>query len=261
MSLWSVPGLVELAFLFAAGASPLPPVKARPRSAATAAASHQLVERADAADNADKPDEAIDLLRQAVAAEPANHQARVALAAALLDQQHPDEALAILTQLHDARCRACLRAVTDFVVRMHDSMGDPTLRGKLDALVTNVHGRPTPVSRAADAVWKAFERQDWRLLAPYIGDRTRIKTIETLTDDPNEAESSVALSPARMRAWFETQVSLDLHRDENWFCNDRCCKYWSWYQGRGDVTNYLERICFDTSSGRPILTRLEWESG
>jgi hypothetical protein len=30
-------------------------------------------------------------------------------------ERHPDEALAILTELRDARCRACLRAVTDFV--------------------------------------------------------------------------------------------------------------------------------------------------
>jgi hypothetical protein len=259
MSVWCVPGLVGLAFLFAAGGSALPPVTARPRSAATAAASHQLVERAAAAERADKADEAIALLRQAVAAEPANHDARVALAAALLEQ-HPDEALAILTQLRDGRCRACLRAVTDFVGGYLPT-DDATVRGALESLASSAHGRPTGVSRTADAVWKAFVRKDWTLLAPYIGDRTRIKTVGTASDDPTEAVSSVALSPARMRAWFDVQVYLDLHRDESWFCNDRCCEYWSWNQGRFDVTNYLERICFDTRSGRPILTRLEWESG
>ena len=238
MTLWSVPGLVELALLFAAGASGLPPVTERPRSAATAAASHRLVERANAAERADKTDEAIELLRQAVAAEPANHDARVALAAVLL-AQHPDEALAILTQLRDGRCRACLRAVTDFVEG--HSTDDATARGALESLARNAHGRPTRVSRTADAVWKAFEQKDWRLLAPYIGDRTRIKTIGTATDDPTEAVRSDALSPARMRAWFERQTSLDLHRDEAWFCNDRCCEYWSWNGSRNDVTNYLEK--------------------
>jgi hypothetical protein len=258
MSVRSVPGLVELAFFFAAGASALPPVTTRPRSAATAAASHQLVERADEAERADKTDEAIALLRQAVAAEPANHDARVALADALLEQ-HLDEAVAILTQLRDARCRACLRAVTDFVER--HSTDDATARSALESLASSAHGRPTRLSRTADAVWKAFERKDWTLLAPYIGDRTSIKTVNTATDDPTEEVRSVALSPARMRAWFERQMGLDLHRDEAWFCNDRCCEYWSWNPSRNDVTNYLERLCFDTSSGRPILTRLEWESG
>ena len=64
-----------------------------------------------------------------------------------------------------------------------------------------------------------------------------------------------------MRAWFEIQKGLDLQRDESWFCNDRCCDYWSWNGSRNDVTNYLERICFDMKGARPILTRLEWESG
>src|SRR3954465_15205778 len=146
MSLWCVPGLVELALLCAAGvaASGLPPVTARPRSAATSAASRQLVERADAAERGDKADEAIAVLRQAVAGEPANHGARVALAASLLER-HPDEALAILTELRDARCRACLTAVIDFVGRMHDSTDDATVRGALEALARSAHGRTTRV--------------------------------------------------------------------------------------------------------------------
>jgi hypothetical protein len=37
-----------------------------------------------------------------------------------------------------------------------------------------------------------------------------------------------SLSPARTRAWFERQAYLDLHRDESWFCTDRCCEYWWW---------------------------------
>jgi len=262
MSLWSMAGLVELALFCTAGAaaSGLPPVTARPKSAAAAAASRQLVERAAAAEREDKADEAIALLRQAVAAEPANHAARVALAASVLER-HPDEALAILTELSEARCRACLRAVTDFVGGRHDSTEDATLRGKLEALARDAHGRPTGVSRAADAVWKAFERKEWRLLAPYVGDKTRIKTIGTASDDPAEEVRSIALSRARTRAWFERQAYLDLHRDESWFCTDRCCEYWSWNGSRNDVTYYLERICFDTTGARPILTRLEWESG
>lgn len=262
MSFWSLPLLVELALFCAAGAaaSGLPPVKERPRNAATSAASRQLVRRADAAERADRPDKAIALLRQAVAAEPANHDARVTLAGSLLER-HPDEALAILTELRDARCRACLRAVTDFVRGSHDSTEDATLRGELEALARDAHGQPTGVSGAADAVWKAFERKEWRLLAPYVGQKTRIKKIGTASDDPTEGVSVVALSPARMRAWFERQTGLDLHRDEAWFCTDRCCEYWSWNESRNDVTDYLERICFDTTIPRPILTRLEWESG
>ena len=224
------------------------------------AASRQLIERAAAAERADKADEAIVLLHHAVAAEPAKHNARVALASSVLER-HPDEALAILTELRDARCRACLLAVTDFVGAKHDSTDDATLRGKLEALARNAHGRPTGVSRAADAVWKAFERKDWRLLAPYVGDKTRIKTVGTAGDDPAEEVSSVPLSPDRTRAWFEKQAFLDLHRDESWFCSDRCCEYWSWNGSRNDVTSYLERICFDTRGGGPILTRLEWEAG
>jgi hypothetical protein len=262
MSFWSLPRLVELALFCAGGAaaSGLPPVTARPRNAATSVASHQLVQRADAAERADQPDEAIALLRQAVAAEPANHDARVTLAGALLER-HPDEALAILTELRDARCRACLRAVTDFVGGRHDSTKDETLRGKLEALARDAHGRSTRVSRAADAVWKAFERKEWRLLVPHVGETVRIKKVGTASDDPAEDRSAVALSPARLRAWFERQRGLDLHRDEAWYCTDRCCEYWSWNESRNDVTEYLERICFDTTVPRPILTRLEWESG
>jgi hypothetical protein len=165
----------------------------------------------------------------------------------------------VATELRDGRCRACLRAVTDFV-EAH-STDDENVRRALEALARDAHGRPTRVSRSADAVWKAFERRDWRLLAPYVGDKTRIKTIGTASDDPAEAVRSVALSPARMQAWFERQKGLDLQRDEAWFCNDSCCEYWSSNGSRNDVTNYLERICFDMRGGRPILTRLEWEAG
>lgn len=259
MLLPPLPGLVPLALLCAAGAvsSGLPPVAERPRNAATAAASRRLVERARAAEEADKVEEARALLRQAVAAEPANHDARLALAASLLET-HLDEALAILTELRDRRCRACLQAVTGFV--WHNS-ADETVNAKLEALARSAHGPPSRVSRAADAVWKAFERQEWKLLAPYVGPKTRIKTINMATDNPDEDARSIALSPAAMRAWFETQIGFDLHRDESWFCTDRCCEYWSWDMSRGDVVNYLQKICFDTSGARPILTRLEWESG
>lgn len=261
MSLWSVHHLIELALLCSAGAaaSGLPPVTERARSAATSAASHQLLERAAAAERGDKTDEAVALLRQAVTVEPANHEARAALADALL-ARHPDEALVILTELRDARCRACSRAVTDFVGR-HDSTEDATVRGKLEALARDAHGRPTRISRAADAVWIAFERKEWTLLAAYVGDETRIKTIGMASDDPNEEVTSVALSRARMRAWFDRQTGLDLHRDEAWSCTDRCCEYWSWNGSRNDVTHYLQRICFDTKGERPILARLEWEAG
>jgi hypothetical protein len=262
MSLWTLSRLVALALFCAAGAvaSGLPPVTTRPHSAATSAASHQLVDRAAAADRADEADEAIALLRQAVAAEPANHDARVALAGALLER-HPDRALAILTELRDARCRACLRAVTDFVERRHDGADDATLAGKLEALAGDAHGRRTRISRAADAVWQAIERQEWTLLAPYLGDETRIKTISMASDDPAAGVSSVALSPAKMRAWLDRQTGFDLHRDESWFCSDRCCDYWSWNKSRNDVTSYLLRICFDTTGARPILTELDWEVG
>ena len=54
---------------------------------------------------------------------------------------------------------------------------------------------------------------------------------------------------------------FDVHRDESWFCTDRCCEYWSWNPSRNDVTEYLERMCFDTTSGRPRLSLLEWKSG
>jgi len=260
MSLWSLPALFQLAFFCAAGAaaSGLPPVTTRPRSAATSAASHQLVERAGAAERADQADRAIALLRQAVAAEPANHEARAALAASLLER-HPDKALAILIELRDARCRACLRAMTDFVWREGARTDDATVRRKLEALASDAHGRPTRVTRAADAVWAAFERKEWRLLAPYVEGPIRIKTT-LMAADPTEVRS-LDLSRAAMRAWFETQTGLDLHRDESWFCTDRCCEYWSWSPSRNDVTKYLERMCFDTTSGRPILTRLEWEAG
>jgi hypothetical protein len=253
MTLSSVAALVALFC-----AADLPPVTTHPRSAATAAASRQLVERAGAAQREEKPDEATALLRQAIAAEPANHHARVKLAAHLLER-HPDEALAILTELRDARCRACLRAVTDFLER--DSTDDATVRRRLEALAEAAHGRPSRVSRAADAIWKAFEREDWKLLASYLGDEIRIKTLNTAVDDAGGAVSWETLSPAQMRSWFKTQIGLDLHRDETWFCTERCCDYWSWNKSRNDVTNYLEKICFDTKSARPILKRLEWESG
>jgi hypothetical protein len=257
MALWSVPGLIELAIVCAA-ATGLPPVTTRPHSAATSAASRKLVERADAAARDDKADEAIALLRQAVAAEPANHDARTALVGALLER-HPDEALAILTELRDARCRACVRAVTAFVEPPNGSTDDAAVRAKLEALANGAHGPPTRVTAAADAVWKAFERQEWKLLAPYVGDKVRIKTTNMATDTAETR--SVALPPARLRAWFKTRTGLDLHRDESWFCTDRCCEYWSWNGSRNDVTEYLERMCFDTTSGRPLLTLLEWESG
>ena len=257
MALWSVPGLIEIAIVYAA-ATGLPPVTTSPHSAATSAASRKLVKRADAAARDDKADEAIALLRQAVAAEPANHDARTALAGALLER-HPDEALAILTELRDARCRACLRAVTTFLELPNASTEDATVRTKLEALASDAHGPPTRVTAAANAVWKAFEQQEWKMLAPYVGDKVRIKTTN-MAADPAETRS-VNLSPARMRAWFKTQTGFDLHRDESWFCTDRCCEYWSWNPSRNDVTEYLERMCFDTAGGRPLLTLLEWESG
>lgn len=262
MPLWFFHALFEVALFCAAGAaaSGLPPATARPRSPATLAASRQLVERAGTARRADQGDEADDLLRRAVAAEPANHDARAELAASLLER-HPDEALAIAIELRDARCRGCLRAVTDFVARTHDSTNDATVRGRLEALAKEAHGRPSRVSRAADAVWKAFERKDWSRLAPYVGEKSRIETVGMASDDPNDEVSSIVLSPAHLRAWFERQMGLDLHRDESWFCSDRCCEYWSWNGSRNDVTNYLQKICFDTRGARPILTRLEWEGG
>jgi len=257
MSLWSVPGLIPIA-LVCAMATGLPPVATSPHSGATSAASRKLVKRADAAARDDKTDEAIALLRQAVTTEPANHDARTALAGVLLEK-HPDEALAILTELRDARCRACVRAVTSFVELPNGSTDDAKVRAKLEALASAAHGPPNRVSAAADAVWKAFEQHEWKMLAPYVGDKARIKTTNTAAD-PNETRS-VDLSPARMRAWFKRHEGYDLHRDESWFCTDRCCEYWSWNGSRNDVTEYLERMCFDTKSGRPLLTLLEWESG
>lgn len=262
MSFWSLTGLVELALFCAGGATAigLPPVRARPKNAATSVASHQLVQRADAAERADRPDEASALLRRAVAADPTNLDARVTLAGSLLER-HPDETLAILTQLRDAGCHAGLQAVTDFVGKRHESTADATLRDQLEALARDAHGRITRLSRAADAVWKAFERKEWRLLAPYVREKVRIKTTGTLSDDPGEDVSVATLSRAQMQAWFETQTGLDLHRDEAWYCTERCCEYWSWKASRNDLTNYLQKICFDTTGPRPILTRLEWESG
>jgi len=167
--------LLVLALLCVVGAtaSGLPPPTARPKSAATSAASRQLVERAGAASRADQIDEAIALLRQAVAAEPAHHDARVTLAAALLDR-HPDQALLILTELRDAACRTCLRAVTDFVWRTNAALESASLRGRLEALAKDAHGRPTRITRTADAVWTAFERRDWAALAPYVGNRIEL---------------------------------------------------------------------------------------
>jgi len=252
--------LLVLALLCVVGAtaSGLPPPTARPKSAATSAASRQLVERAGAASRADQIDEAIALLRQAVAAEPAHHDARVTLAAALLDR-HPDQALLILTELRDVACRTCLRAVTDFVWRTNAALESASLRGRLEALAKDAHGRPTRITRAADAVWTAFERRDWAALAPYVGDRTQVEATVTAAD-PAE-KTTRGLSRSEMRAWFARQTTLDLHRDESWFCTDRCCEYWSWSPSRADVTNYLERICFEPTGPRPRLTQLEWSQG
>ena len=196
MSIWSVPGLIPIA-LVCATATGLPPVATSPHSGATSAASRKLVKRADAAARDDKTDEVIALLRQAVTTEPANHDARTALAGVLLEK-HPDEALAILTELRDARCRACVRAVTSFVELPNGSTDDAKVRAKLEALASAAHGPPNRVSAAADAVWKAFEQHEWKMLAPYVGDKVRIKTTNTAAD-PNETRS-VDLSPARMPA-------------------------------------------------------------
>jgi hypothetical protein len=253
-----MPLVLALLCVVGAAASGLPPATARPKSAATSAASRQLVERAGAASRADAVDEAIALLRQAVAVEPAHHDARVTLAAVLLDQ-HPDEALVILTELRDAGCRTCLRAVTDFVWRMTGTPESASVRGRLEALAKDAHGRPTRVTRAADAVWRAFEHRDWAALAPHLGQRTKIEVTLTAADPAEKTASG--LSPVEMRAWFDRQTTLHLHRDESWFCTDRCCEYWSWSPSRTDITNYLERICFDTSGPRARLTRLEWSQG
>ena len=140
MSIWSVPGLIPIA-LVCATATGLPPVATSPHSGATSAASRKLVKRADAAARDDKTDEVIALLRQAVTTEPANHDARTALAGVLLEK-HPDEALAILTELRDARCRACVRAVTSFVELPNGSTDDAKVRAKLEALASAAHGPP-----------------------------------------------------------------------------------------------------------------------
>jgi len=132
MSLWSVPGLIPIA-LVCATATGLPPVATSPHSGATSAASRKLVKRADALARDEKTDEAIALLRQAVATEPANHDARTTLANVLLEK-HPDEALAILTELRDARCRACLKAVTGFIQYPNSATEDAAVNAKLEAL-------------------------------------------------------------------------------------------------------------------------------
>ena len=93
----------------------------------------------------------------------------------------------------------------------------------------------------------------------YVGDKVRIRTTNMAAD--TDQTSAVNMSPARLRAWFKIREGLDLHRDESWFCTDRCCEYWSGNGSRNDVTEYLEKMCFDTKSGRPLLTLMEWESG
>jgi hypothetical protein len=135
------------------------------------------------------------------------------------------------------------------------------LRDQFEALARDAHGRATRLSLAADAVWRHSSGRNGGYSPAYLREKIRIKTISTLSDAPADDVSVAALSPARMQAWVESQTGLDLHRDQAWYCTDRCCEYWSWNESRNDLTNYLRKICFDTTGPRPILTRLEWESG
>jgi len=87
----------------------LPPIALHPKSAASLAESKRLAAEAETQDDCKN----VTLLRRAIEVEPANHDARMAFANALLED-HPDEALAILTALRTALdntgCRECLDA-------------------------------------------------------------------------------------------------------------------------------------------------------
>ena len=237
----------------------LPAIALHPKSAASLAESKRLAAEADRT-----PDDAerVPLLRRAIAVEPANRDAQMALAAAV-SEDHPDEALAILTALHkalrDSACRECLEDLAGSAWQAAEGTEDQAVREKLRQLASSVHGPPTRVTAAAEAVWKAFTAGEWRQLAPYVGPRTRVHVEETLADPPGDWTRR--LSPRALRSWFERRYGYDLHRGDNWFCDARCCEYSSADPSRGDVWSTLMRVCFVMTGAHPTLTRLDWEDG
>jgi len=113
---------------------------------------------------------------------------------------------------------------------------------------------------AAEAVWKAFTAGEWRQLAPYVGPMTRVHVEDNISED-GDRDRTKRLSRRALRSWFESRYGYDLRRGDNWFCDARCCEYWSAEQGRGDYEAWLTRVCFATTGARPTLTRLDWEDG
>jgi len=238
-------------------AAALPPVALHPKSAASLAESKRLA--AEAARTQDDAENAR-LLRRAIEIEPANHAARLAFADALLED-HPEEALAILTALRTALvntgCRECLLDLTGLLWNDAERTNDQAVREKLRQLATGVHGSPTRVTAAGEAVWKAFTNGDWRQLAPYLGPMTHVHVAGGLSDRP--LDRTERLSPRALRSWFNRIRGYDLRRGDNWFCDARCCEYWSANPSRGDVWFSLTRACFATTGARPTLIRLDWE--
>jgi len=200
-----------------------------------------------------------DLLKgeQLCAAEP-----RMAFAGALLED-HPDEALAILTAirtaLNNTGCRECLENFAGFVWNAAEG---PNAE-KVKQLASGLHGPPTRVTAAAEAVWKAFTSGEWRQLAPYVGPMTRVQVRSYLTDPDfgGDGDWTKRLSRRALRSFLEERHGYDPTRGDNWFCDARCCEYWTANQGRGDLEARLTRVCFATTGARPTLTRLDWEDG
>ena len=236
----------------------LPPIALHPKSAASLAESKRLAADAETQDDWEK----VTLLRRAIEVEPANHDARMAFAGALLED-HPDEALAILTAirtaLNNTGCRECLENFAGFVWNAAEG---PNAE-KVKQLASGLHGPPTRVTAAAEAVWKAFTSGEWRQLAPYVGPMTRVHVRNYLTDPAfgGDGDWTKRLSRRALRSFLEERHGYDPTRGDNWFCDARCCEYWTANQGRGDLEARLTRVCFATTGARPTLTRLDWEDG
>lgn len=226
-----------------------------PKTAASLAESQRLASEADRSESAA---EKATLLRRAIAAEPENRDARLALADALFEDHHPDDALAMLAAFRDAGWRECLHELADYVWNAAKMTDDPAVREKLLQLATSLHGPRTRVTAAAESVWQAFADREWNQLAPYVGTMTRVHVEGSLGDPP--ADWTERLSPRALRSWFNRHQGYDLRRGENWLCDARCCEYWSTDPGRGDDWFSLTRACFATTGARATWTAKRYGS-
>ena len=158
----------------------------------------------------------------------------MAFAGALLEN-YPDEALAILTALRTALnntgCRECLENFAGFVWNAAEGPNGE----KVKQLASGLHGPLTRVTAAAEAVWKAFTSGEWRQLAPYVGPMTRVHVQNYLTDPDfgGDGDWTKHLSRRALRSFSEERHGYDPTRGDNWFCDARCCEYWTANQGPG----------------------------